>query len=315
MKYGVTSLMNQPGIPAILGRGLKSLLWRVRARLKLRCLLVLRSLGLLSWLNLRVPIAQGGSLIRIPLLAGAGMQNILMTERWMTSLMRALFHHRPDGVFIDVGVNTGQTLIKLKRLRPAQPYLGFEPNPSCLHYLSELFRLNDFGDARVLPVGLDGTTGLKELVYYDAEDAVSSSATLRGELFRPHSKVAGRRIVPLMPFDVATRGFLEAPISIIKIDVEGAEEYVLETLCSTLERTRAPVMVEILPEPSATANEAKNQRLSVLIGRIGYRIHRVMKREEEYVGLTPVADIGPNQDVDGWDYVLLPAELDSGQPP
>jgi len=307
--------MNQPKAHEKKGWNLKPLLWRMRAGIKLRALLILKSLGMLSWLNLHVPIAQDGKLIRIPLLAGAGMQNILMTERWMTNLMRALFHHRPDGVFIDVGVNVGQTLIKLKRLRPAQPYLGFEPNPSCLHYLSELFRLNDFGDARVLPVGLDGTVGLKELVYYDAEDAVSSSATLRGELFRPHSKVTGRRIVPLMPFDVATEGFLEAPISIIKIDVEGAEEYVLETLSSTLERTRAPVMVEILPEPVATANEAKNQRLSALAERIGYRIHRVMKREEDYVGLTPVDDIGPNQDVDGWDYVLLPVELDPGQPP
>jgi len=26
-----------------------------------------------------------------------------------------------------------------------------------------------------------------------------------------------------------------------------------------------------------------------------------MNREQDYVGLTPVADIGPNQDVDGWD--------------
>jgi len=117
---------------------LKGMVWRVRAILKIRFLLLLESLGVLRWVNLRIPIAhaQGGAGLRIPLVGGAGMQNILMTERWMTDLLRDLFQYRPDGIFIDVGVNVGQTLIKLRRLRPEQPYLGLEPNPSCLHYLS-----------------------------------------------------------------------------------------------------------------------------------------------------------------------------------
>ena len=293
------------------GPSVKGLVWHARAMVKVRYLLLLESVGILRWLNLRIPIAhaQDGARLRVPLLGGAGMQNILMTERWMTGLMRELFAHRPGGTFIDVGVNVGQTLIKLRRLRPEQPYLGLEPNPSCLHYLSELLRLNDFGKARVLPVGLDVATCLRELVYYDAEDAVSSSATLMGECFRPYNQVAGRRIVPLMSFEEATKGVLAEQVGIIKVDVEGAEESVLETLAPTLARTRAPVMLEILPEPDAPANEAKNQRLAALTARVDYRMYRVMKQREEYTGLQLISDIGANLDVDGWDYALLPAEM------
>lgn len=296
--------------PGKKNNSLRVWLWRARAELKLRILLLLRALGLLRWLNLQISIASGLGTkpLRVPLLAGAGMQNILMTERWMLDLMRVLFRQRSDGVFIDVGVNVGQTLIKLRRLRPEQAYLGFEPNPSCLHYLSELFRLNDLGDSRVLPVGLDLAAGLRELVYYDEEDSVSSSATLRGESFRPLNRVNGRRIVSLVPFEQIEHLWLEAPIGIVKIDVEGAEEFVLNTLEPMLTRSRAPVMIEILPEPSVAANTEKNSRIGTLLERMDYRIYRVVKQQDDFTGLALVSEIGANLDVDGWDYVLLPTE-------
>jgi len=38
-----------------------------------------------------------------------------------------------DGVFIDIGMNLGQTLIKLKCVDPNIRYFGFEPNPGCVY--------------------------------------------------------------------------------------------------------------------------------------------------------------------------------------
>ena len=40
--------------------------------------------------------------------------------------------------FIDVGVNVGQTLLKLKSISSEINYLGFEPNPNCVNYLKNL---------------------------------------------------------------------------------------------------------------------------------------------------------------------------------
>ena len=49
--------------------------------------------------------------------------------RLMAPLARALAAH--DGPFVDIGVNTVQTLLKVLHLDPGRAYLGFEPQAGC----------------------------------------------------------------------------------------------------------------------------------------------------------------------------------------
>jgi FkbM family methyltransferase len=110
-----------------------------------------RSIGVLPHLNLAVPGSIDGQPLKIPWIAGTILDVNL--EPWMTDVLRALLPLLP-GRFIDVGVNLGQTLAKLKVLEPGRPYMGFEPNPHCLGYVRHLIRANRFSGVDLIPVGL-----------------------------------------------------------------------------------------------------------------------------------------------------------------
>jgi FkbM family methyltransferase len=76
----------------------------------------------------------------------------------MFDLLQHLLRRIPGGL-LDVGANLGQTLVKYRAAEPERPYVGFEPNPFCTHYLRELNRVNRF-NAQFIPVGLGDRTDL-----------------------------------------------------------------------------------------------------------------------------------------------------------
>ena len=67
---------------------------------------------------------------------------------------------KKNGAYLDIGVNIGQTLMKLKSVNPKIEYIGFEPNATCVHYVNKLidmlfsflFLLDGTGPERPTPV-------------------------------------------------------------------------------------------------------------------------------------------------------------------
>lgn len=293
---------------------LRSLLWRWVAKARLRTLLGLRRLGLLARLNFIYPVAEDGVRIRIPLLGGVGWDNIFMAERWMGELLQLMLGLRPRGTFVDIGVNVGQTLIKLKRLESGRPYVGFEPNPVCVNYLSVLVRENRFDDAQIVPVGIFDQPALLELLSPDEGDTAAGNASVMRTLHRRGRKSAEGQWVALLPFELAASTLGLDEISILKIDVEGAEVFVLQSLENLVSRSRPPIILEVLPQHTAEATREKNARLMEIFARWNYRLLRVRKDAEDQrvVGMDEVADIGPNTDRQGWDYLVIPAEMLTG---
>jgi len=47
-----------------------------------------------------------------------------------------------QGAFVDVGVNIGQTLLKLLRIDPNRNYLGFEPQIACCFLIDQFIKDN-----------------------------------------------------------------------------------------------------------------------------------------------------------------------------
>jgi len=103
----------------------------------------LRKFGLLQYLNIEVNLYLNQKKFRIPILASTGIANLTMLGQWMIPLIEAIVSET-DGIFIDVGANTGQTLLNLKSVSPKTEYLGYEPNPMCVHYLTRLIKSNNF---------------------------------------------------------------------------------------------------------------------------------------------------------------------------
>jgi hypothetical protein len=112
--------------------------------------------------NLTARYEVNGRSVLVPVLSGIGFDNLAAYEPWMDRVVALLLRRKP-GAFVDVGANLGQTLLKVKTLAPEVPYVGFEPNPVCCHYLEKLIAINRFRSCTVLPVGLSNTAGLVSL--------------------------------------------------------------------------------------------------------------------------------------------------------
>ena len=119
---------------------------------------LLNKIGLLQYLMFNVNIQVYSTKFTIPIIKGIGLNNILTTELWMVLLLKKILPITNNGIFIDVGVNIGQTLLKLKAVNANMTYIGFEPNPSAVFYTNELIKANRFENTFLIPVGLNNKT-------------------------------------------------------------------------------------------------------------------------------------------------------------
>jgi FkbM family methyltransferase len=231
----------------------------------------IRSLARLAGIQRRPSNRQmqiAGVEVQIPPMQGLGFE---LTEPWMEELLRKILPVQ-NGVFLDVGVNLGQTLVKVKAIDPNRRYLGFEPNPVCVHFVGDLVRLNRYSDVRVLPIGLSQEDTVLCLEKFSENPVDSSASIVPG--FRTDRPVHSREFVPVFRFDSVAR-HLEGVAGVIKIDVEGAELEVFGTLSDLIRRDRPIVLIEVLPvydasntmrleRQRALENAAKEQCLAIL---------------------------------------------------
>ncbi|MCB9262679.1 MAG: FkbM family methyltransferase [Flavobacteriales bacterium] len=180
----------------------------------------LNRLGLVNKVSTASTLTLNNRTYNIPLLKGVGMPNFYISEPWMIDVMKLVLSIE-NKRFLDIGVNVGQTLLKLKSVSPEIDYIGFEPNPTCVDYVNKLIKRNGIANARLVPVGLADRTMLGELKFYDTKDADDTASIL--EEFRPEQKVVGRQYIPLFSVDDLKKTLDLSEISVVKIDVEGAD--------------------------------------------------------------------------------------------
>src|SRR6266581_4231525 len=196
----------------------------------------------LSWrLNITISGRYQGERIRIPIIYGNGFQNVEIGELSLLQAFSKILGAKP-GPFVDVGVNLGQTLIKVKLVDRVRAYIGFEPNPHCCHYAARLIELNQFASCSLVPVGLSDRDAIVSLLAKN--DAVDPSASVV-DGFRPPERYRRAQPVAVFRGDPLLQSLSE--LSVLKIDVEGGELEVVGGLQETIARLRPYVFCEILP--------------------------------------------------------------------
>lgn len=192
---------------------------------------------------------------------------------------------RRNGCFLDVGTNFGQTLVRVLSLDFSRAYVGFEPNIQCCSYVDALIFFNSLPNHRVLPTGLSNAAGVRSLHVRDRHqpgEIMGTSTTVCG--FRPQEFYTTTRTITIAKGDdlVSQMGLERGGIAAIKIDVEGAEDEVVEGLFNTLQRFRPPVFLEVLPnfivatqqrlsESAINMRADRLSRLNTMLDRLGYR--------------------------------------------
>jgi len=266
---------------------------------------ILNKLGILRLLNFSVQVKLNQTSFAIPIHQSVGIENMFLPDPWMIQLLEKIIPVS-KGRFIDVGVNIGQTLLKVKSISPDLEYLGFEPNLTCNAYLTKLVKANRFERVTILPVGLSTKSGIGKL--YLTTNSVTDSAGSVIEGFRPDHIVKSSQFISL--YDLKAVQAVEPidSIGILKIDVEGAELEVLKTMETLIAQTQPIILVEILPVYTSENSKrvSRQTEIEVMMERLGYAMHRVLKNKGELAGLEKISTIGVHADVERCEYVMVP---------
>lgn len=179
--------------------------------------------------------------LKYPVVYGMGRGYVIPKEIWMGQCLDAFIRSK-QGCVIDVGVNVGVYLVKLKVLRNDIEYIGFEPNAVCNYYTNELIRINKFKKARVLPVALSDELNVKTLY---ASKLGDKTASLVVETKNGSASLEYSSDIVTVEGDVFIKMLGVKEIAVIKVDVEGAELIVLNGLIKTIEEFRPFFYIEV----------------------------------------------------------------------
>ncbi len=216
----------------------------------------------------------GSAELVIPLHAAAALAWLYWRPSWKSEII-AHFHKLRPGALLDVGANVGQTLADYLSTAPTQPYIGLEPNAHAMAFVMEVVALNSLANVTLVPVGASDRLQIQPL-YLPAGPGTDSMASLRADL-RPGLRTRTEWI-STAPLDTILDTLGSPPISLVKIDVEGAEFEVLAGMRKQLVRSTPAILCEVLladRQADLTAYAERVNRLADLLFSCGYSIHRV----------------------------------------
>ncbi len=144
---------------------------------------------------------------------------------------------RDDSICIDVGCHTGSVLRAMMKYAPNGKFYAFEPLPHLYQYLYNNFGANT--SVKLFPIALSNKKGTSRFNY------VISNPGYSGFLKRRYDRPSEKDTEIMVATD-SLDSLIEANdrISLIKIDVEGAEFLVLQGAINTIKRNRPIIIFE-----------------------------------------------------------------------
>ena len=229
----------------------------------------------------------------------------------MNDILNQLGSKITSGTFIDVGVNIGQTLLKVKKnFASAIFYIGFEPNPNCVNYCYKLIALNKWGEnSAIIPVAISNEAGLIKLYKYSTGNIDSSASIVKN--FRPKQNVKEIQFVVALKFNEILNN-LDVGITprIIKIDVEGAEYEVIESMRASIDNFKPIILLEILPSYTEDNTERikRQNKISQIFNELNYQMYRIIKSPaNNYSHLISIInnEIEVHSKIEFSDYIII----------
>lgn len=271
---------------------------------------ILNRLRILEYFNLYPKTKIDNTSFIIPVLEEIGKSNLYLNrEKWLIRLIKASYNII-NGPFIDVGANIGQTLLYIKSYKKEILYLGFEPNPTCVHYLNCLVRANSLINTNIYPTGLSEISSTVQLFL---NQKVDPGATII-EGLRENQKES--IFVNISNFDNAINLTEIKEKCFIKIDVEGAELQVIKGMKHFIEINRPIIVCEVLHSSNNSnldKDKIRNDRLQLLLTELNYSISRVIHNNAN-IKLQMVDGFdnliwNPNKSIEMCDYFFFPSEI------
>lgn len=196
---------------------------------------------------------------RIPVIDAMGYSLAVgdQSELWLYRELKKCHAQYPISLFIDIGVNIGQTLLKVKAIDKHIRYIGFEPNPTCVYYTEYLIRLNAIKNVSINSFGLGAIPSLAQLHFLGEED---TRATLNRTETSPANLIYQRQVA-VWTLDEIDLGISEEEHVVLKVDVEGYELEVITGAKGFIQKYRPILFFESLPHQRLEKNIQRSHLL------------------------------------------------------
>lgn len=189
-----------------------------------RIALMLRRFGIRALKGAPVDIEAFGARMRLYPYNNVCEKKVLFTPQFFDpeELAALKKHMRPGFRFVDVGANVGAyALFVAAHAGPAAQILAIEPQPEVFDRLSYNIRQNPFGTVKAVACAVADKAGELTL-FLDARNRGESSVKIVGSPQASTVRVPAKSLLDILNEE----GF--SGVDAIKLDVEGAEDLILE---------------------------------------------------------------------------------------
>ena len=171
--------------------------------------------------------------------AGAYEKPILFLLR---DIMKLAFNNQ--GVFMDVGANTGQHSLFMSRY--SKEVHAFEPYEPVLKKFRRMVEINHIQNTVIHAVGL-GESNAKVPFYKPPDKNLGTGSFVEG--FKPDNSYLG--VLEIRVGDEVLQKSGVTSVALVKMDVEGYEKLALRGLRKTLQNSRPFVVFELTTDPQS----------------------------------------------------------------
>jgi FkbM family methyltransferase len=130
---------------------------------------------------------------------------------------------KKDPVIIDVGAHIGMAILYFKKMYPEAVVIAVEPNERNVEFLQKNIEENYLEKVFVYPVALDEVKGESDFYIDKSEERWWSTGSFYEGAWNGEQESRLIRVKTLTLADL-----IQAPVDLVKIDVEGAEMRVLK---------------------------------------------------------------------------------------
>jgi len=170
---------------------------------------------------------------------------------------------KPESIMFDIGGNVGWYTINLKKNKPGLTVYTFEPIPKTFAILKENCLLNNISIDNLYNMGFSEEDKEVEFYFYPEGSGNSSMVNLTEN----PGVVVVKSLVQKIDTFVKQKNI---SIDFMKIDVEGAELFVLKGGLETIKKDTPVIFTEMLRKWSFKFNYHPNEIIE-LLNKIGYK--------------------------------------------
>ncbi|MEI6429389.1 MAG: FkbM family methyltransferase [Pseudanabaena sp. ELA607] len=147
---------------------------------------------------------------------------------------------KPNSTYFDVGANIGLMSIPILYRDNSCRVVSFEPSPNTLDFLNRTAESSNFSDRWTI-VGKAAGSQVGTLDFFIASPDMGAYDGFKDT---KRENTNNRIQVPVTTIDIEWEALGKPPVSVIKIDVEGAELLTLEGAVNCIEKEKPYVLLE-----------------------------------------------------------------------